>query len=173
MPTLIFGIIKETLKQTHFVFFAGALGMSSCATTYRGKALESALIASSVGILYGLTRHDYPQENAMIFGSIGGAAGAITSIYLTNPDEEIQKIKSQNESLKEELDQISPERLRKTLQTGTAIQNLQMLPPKYRSLIIPGEWTLYEIDEWEQIDDEHIVNKTKLLELKPSRLNGR
>lgn len=147
---------------------------AGCATSTKGKIARNAFIAGSIGAAYGNSREDYKTTHSVLYGSMSAIVAALASLYYYDPDAEIAELRKQNTELAKSLNSFSEnsnqQRGKKTY-SGPAINNYQSIPEKYRSKITPGEWSLMEIDEVEQVDENKLVRKTELLEIKPPQIN--
>lgn len=148
--------------------------IAGCATTTKGKIARNAIIAGSLGAAYGNSREDYKTTHSVLYGSMSAVVAALASLYYYDPDAEVAELRKQNAELAKAMNDFSEKsnqpKGRKTY-SGPAINNYQSIPEKYRSKITPGEWSLMEIDEVEQVDENKLVRKTELLEIKPPQIN--
>lgn len=147
---------------------------SGCATSINGKTTRNALIAGTLGAAYGNSRDEYKTTHAAMYGAMGAFLGAMVSLYYYDPDKEIADLRKQNTELAKSMNEFSENidtpKARKT-HSGPALRNYQSIPEKYRSKITPGEWSLMQIDEVERVDENRLVRKTEMLEIKPPQIN--
>ena len=145
-----------------------------CASNMKEKIVRNSLIAAAPGVAYGLGRDDYKTQHALIYGATSGLIAALISVYYYDPDKEIDDYKRKSKELAKSLDDFSNPSSSSISKgySGSALNNQQAIPEKYRSLISPGQWALKQIDEWESLDEYRKVHKTEMLELIPPKFNG-
>lgn len=148
--------------------------LSSCATSTKGKITRNALITGALGAAYGNSREEYKTTHAAMYGAIGGLIAAVASTYYYDPDAEITELRKQNTELAKAMNSFSENSGQlpsHKAYSGPALNNFQSIPEKYRSKITPGEWSLMQIDEVERVDENRLVRKTEMLEIKPPQIN--
>ncbi len=124
-------------------------------------------LAGSAGVAYGYSQSDYKGTQAALYGSLAAAIAAVTTLYFEDPDKEEIKLRNEVKSLKAKLDQINEPKL---IGMQPAIIGAR-IPEKYKSLIQPGEWRVYEMDEWVEESENRIIHQDKVMELVPPSLN--
>ena len=159
MPTLISGIIKETLKQTHFIFLAGALGMSSCATTQRGKFFEYSLVGALAGAAYGFSRSEFRSENTALFASQGAFIGAAIAAATDDSDKQIKDLEAKVKFFDEST---------RVSSLGESVSNKTYyeIPEEYRTLLESRNYEIYKINRWVQKGPKYLVKESEVIEFK-------
>lgn len=138
-----------------------------CASTHRGRTLQTMAVASAAGIAYGLSRPSQKQENALLFGGISAAAAGTFGMYVWDAEQEVTRLRDENLRLTEELGLIkSPHTLAEVPATFNA-----KIPAKYRSLVQPGSWRVSEIDQWVEDGENRLIHQGLIMELIPPSLN--
>lgn len=161
--------INLTSKNTSqsLIGFLGVILLSSCATTLKGKALEHMALGASMGGVYGVTRNHYQNQNALLFGALGGVIGALVGLYRNDPDQKVFELQTANNQLKADLDRFQhPQVLLESPATFNA-----KIPAKYRKLINPGQWKISEIDQWIEESENRLIHQDLVMELIPPSLN--
>lgn len=154
----------QNLKN--LILSAGVLSTLGCATSFKGKMIESTLIGAGLGAVIGQSRPDYPNQNAVLYGSLGAVAGALYATYKHDPYKENENLKLANEKLKAQLDQISQPKV--AFETPATFNS--KIPEKYRKLVNPGEWKVFEIDQWIEDGENRLIHQDKIMELIPPSL---
>ena len=148
-----------------------ALGLSAltgaCATSQKGKIVEWSVVGAAIGSTYGVSRPEYQDKNAIMFGAVGAAVGALAGLYYHDPDKHSENLVNENKKLKVELDSL---RNPKVLIETPATFNTK-IPEKYKKLINPGEWKISEIDQWIEDSENRLIHQDKIMELVPPSLN--
>lgn len=139
---------------------------SSCATSQKGKISEWAIIGGSAGFVFGSTRPDYQDKNAMMFSAIGTAIGALAGLYYFDPDKQSEKLAFENQKMKKDMELIQAS---KVIVETPATFNTK-IPAKYKQLINPGEWRISEIDQWIEEGENRLIHQDKIMELIPPTL---
>ena len=68
---------------------------SACATTEKAKIAQTIITGAAIGAIYGLTRKELKEDNALMFSSQGAAIGAIAGLYYHDPDKKVDNLQSQ------------------------------------------------------------------------------
>lgn len=147
-----------------------ALGLSAltgaCATTTKGKVAEWTVLGGLAGGAYGSSRPEYKDQNAVMYGAVGAAIGALAAVYYHDPDKQTEQLRLENAKLKKDLDAFSEP---KVLVETPATFNSR-IPEKYKRLINPGEWRVAEIDQWIEDGENRLIHQDKVMELIPPSL---
>lgn len=171
----------QTLKGLLCLSLA-LLGFAGCASTNRGKILETIAISSAVGVIYGQSRDEFKTQNSLMYGSLAGLTGGLVGLYVFDESKKTQELREKISKLEAELDSFGgPSAPRSELTGSMPVGSVtssgplrstlkSSLPSKLQKLVRPGEWTLYSIDEWEQLDDTRLIHKDQILEFRPPEL---
>lgn len=165
------------MRAIKFIFLILPFGLAACATTtFKETMVRNMVVGGAAGFVVGNQKDENKSAYATMYAGIGAAAAALYTTYANDPDKEIAAARAQSRELSKSMDQFQDQRSHSRddlTSRGQALRSYDHLPQKYRSLINPGEWRLYEIDEWEKIDDTKLVHKTEMVELIPPNLNTR
>jgi hypothetical protein len=71
----------------------------SCASSQKGKVLESMSYGALLGGAYGNGRPEFKSENAMLFAALGAVTGAIIGIYKEDPDLKISDLQNKVDAM--------------------------------------------------------------------------
>lgn len=143
---------------------------TGCATTIKGKVIQNAMIGAAIGVLIGQNMEKHKTANSVLYGSLGAAIGSIGTTQYIDPDKEVDSLKSVNAELAKALAESSGSKPPMLDYKGPALSAPNKLPEKYKSLINPGEWSVYTMDEWEQIDESKMIHKDKMIQITPPTL---
>lgn len=152
------------MKKTFVIL---ALICAGCAGTQKRQILQSMAIGGTAGAVYGLSKTENRDAYALMWAGIGAAAGAVASIYLNDPDHEIEKMRAETARLKDEMDRMSSPKI----EAQTSAFFGSKVPEKYRALINPGEWRVSKIDQWIEDDENRLIHQDLVMELVPPTLN--
>ena len=129
----------------------------SCATTQKGKYLESIIIGTSLGAIYGASRSDYKQQNAMLFGSMGGLIGTSVAAVMDDRDREIEKLQAKLSAFSELQSSIEIQPYLNAKQTfskdeiiykGSTIQKSDKIPAHLKQVLTQGDVIGIKTDQW-------------------------
>lgn len=167
--------IRGCMSVINKILFFFFLILASCtSTSFKEKTFRNMLFATTAGIAIGQSESESKTGMSLVYAGSLASMAAIISILAYDPDKEISERRKTSQELAKQIDSQSAYPLKNqsydnSVLRGPGINNLQSLPEKYRSKFIPGEWTLYNIDEWEQVDETRIVHKTEMFEIKPPK----
>lgn len=174
---------KMTAKQSSLHdLFSVSLSLcflSGCATTHKGKALESMAIGAVVGGLYGQSRSEFKQENALLFSSMGAATGALITEFTSDIDKENQKkLEAFNELEKtmrnsETTDNKEDRQIlsKGPIFNGSAVVSSTRIPQKLKKVLNGGNLTGFKADEWIEWDSNRAAHIDEIWELNPAEFN--
>lgn len=140
--------------------------LAGCASTSTERVYRNMILAGTAGAVYGSSRPEYKGTQAALYGSAAATIAAALTLYLEGPDKQEIKLRQEVESLKAKLDQFTEP---KVVTQGPATFGAR-IPEKYRSLVNPGEWKVYAVDEWNEDGDNRLVHSDKAIELIPPTL---
>ena len=143
-------------------FFAAA----SCAHTTKEKVFQNMLIAGATGVLIGQQKENYKTTHSIMYGGVAAAVAGAVTLYMNDPDKESEKLREEIRVLKTQMDQIGEP----WLATKTPATFGAKVPDKYRSMINPGEWRVYEINQWIEDGENRLIHQDKIMELIPPSL---
>ncbi len=140
--------------------------LSSCATTPKEKIIQHILIGTAIGFIAGQSRDQNKLANGIMFAGAAGTASGLASVYYSDLDTESKRIKEENQKMKVELEKaFSPELVHQT----SGMMNSK-IPDKYKSMINPGEWKVYSLDQWIEDGENRLIHQDKMMELIPPTL---
>lgn len=149
-----------------FLILISFVALSSCATSFKGKLSQKMALGAGVGALYGSSKDHSKDAHSLMWAGVGAATGALFSMYMDDPDKEVQRLIDESKRLRMEMDEMRSPKLEATVSAFPKSQ----LPSKYQRLVSPGEWRIYEIDEWVEEGDSRLVHRDKIMELVPPSL---
>lgn len=156
-------IQKWVCKTLCFTLLSLTIG---CAHTTKEKVFQNMLIAGATGVVIGQQKEDYKTTYSTMYGGMAAAIAAAVTLYINDPDKESDKLREEIRSMKVQMDQIGEPRL--ASQTPATFG--AKVPSKYRSMINPGEWRVYEINQWIDDGDNRLIHQDKIMELIPPSL---
>jgi len=141
--------------------------IAGCASkSHQQQMLVSTSGGFVVGALLGAQKDHSKEAHALMWGSFLGMLSGAYAIYSSNPDEEIRSL---NAKLKFEVDERERMLAPKLVHSSSHMMG-DNFPKKYQSLITPGEWRLFETDEWEEDGENRLRHIDKILEMNPPSL---
>lgn len=151
--------------QKKISFLICAVLFSSCANSPKQKIVQNMMIGALAGYAVGQLKSDNKQAHSYIYAGAGASLAAAGSLYFTDFDES-NELKSQNQKLKSELDKIYSPAL---VHESTGMMSSKV-PEKYKSMINPGEWKIYSLDQWIEDSENKLIHQDKMMELIPPSL---
>lgn len=126
--------------------------------------------AGTAGALLIAPPEDNKLPHAGLWGGLGAATAGIASLFIFDEEAKrkeaevkIAKLEKEIASMKEET---APE-LIATNHVGAS----KPLPEKYRSLVTPGQWSLYQVDRWVSSSDSELVHQDLIFRFHQPQLN--
>jgi len=160
--------ISKSLRTAYLV--ALALTFGACASkSHKEQMMIGIGSGFAVGAIVGSQKDHSKEAHALMWGSFLGMLSGAYSIYSSNPDEEIRSL---NAKLKLELEERALMLTPKLVHASPHIMS-DSFPKKYQSLVTPGEWRLFETDEWEEDGENRLRHIDKILEMNPPSLQPR
>lgn len=124
------------------------LVLSSCSSlNSRNIILRDMAIGAAVGTLVGQTREQNREAYSAMYAGIGAATAGAVSALINIPDE--NQIKKENETLKEQVKKFEKQLQPQLIQQGSSLFS-SPIPKEVSSLVEPGEWKRYKMDQWVQ-----------------------
>jgi hypothetical protein len=124
------------------------VSICGCSTPYKKTFLSSAA-GMAAGAVYGASRPEYQSQNALLYASLGGLLAGGTALLLDADDLHPEKTQRENEKLKAKLDEFQKKLEPQIISQGSNLFG-SPLPKEVLSLIEPGEWKRYRMDQWVQ-----------------------
>ena len=142
------------------------LFISSCASSPKEKILRNMVIGAATGFALGQLKSENKTGYGLLYaGAVSSVAGA-ASVWYSDMDFESERIKSDNQKLKTELDKIYSPSL---THESSGMMNSK-IPDKYKSMINPGQWKVYSLDQWVEDGENQLIHQDKMMELIPPTL---
>lgn len=104
-------------------------------------------IGAAVGVLVGQSRSENREAYSAMYAGIGAATAGAVSTIINVPDE--NQIKKENENLKEQVRKFEKQIQPQLVQQGSSLFS-SPIPKEVSSLVEPGEWKRYKMDQWVQ-----------------------
>ncbi len=147
------------------ILVSSVLLLCSCATTYRGKIVQNALIGAAVGVLVGQSKETHKGPNSIMYGSLGASIGGLGTVYYLDPDKEVDSLKAANQALERALEKTKP----KLMDQGSTMFTTSKIPTDLKGLIVPGSWKRYSIDQWHKDESNPNIyyKQTEMVEIIP------
>lgn len=113
----------------------------------RNTILRDIALGSIAGAIIGQTKSTQREANIQMYAGIGGAAAGALSAMFNIPDE--NQLKTENEKLRTQISKFEKQLQPQLVQQGHSLFN-SPLPKEVSSLVEPGEWKRYKLDQWVQ-----------------------
>lgn len=104
-------------------------------------------LGAVAGVLVGQTRNENREAYSAMYAGIGAATAGAVSALINVPDE--NQIKKENENLKEQVRKFEKQLQPQLVQQGNSLFS-SPIPREVSSLVEPGEWKRYKMDQWVQ-----------------------
>lgn len=140
--------------------------ITACAHTPTEKVFQNMLIAGATGVALGQQKEDYKTTYSTMYGGVAAAIAGAVTLYMNDPDKESQKLREEMRVLKTQMDQIGEPQLA----TQTPATFGAKVPEKYKSMINPGEWRIYDLNQWIEDGENRLIHQDKIMELIPPSL---
>lgn len=155
----------NVLKKNKIIFLA-MLVVFGCATTPKEKILKNMLIGAATGIAIGQMKSENKTGYSLLYaGAISSVVGA-GSVWYSDLDEDSERLIKDNHKLKTEMERI----FQPSLKFETTGMMNSKVPEKYKSMINPGEWKIYALDQWIEAGENQLIHQDKMMELIPPSL---
>lgn len=136
------------MTATKIVLGTFVLFLSACSSmNTRNIILRDMVVGAAVGALVGQTRTDNREAYSAMYAGIGAATAGAVSALINVPDE--NQMKRENETLKEQVKKFEKQLQPQLVQQGSSLFS-SPIPKEVSSLVEPGEWKRYKLDQWVQ-----------------------
>ena len=133
---------------TRIVPLLSVLFVTACSSTNtRNIILRDMALGAAAGALVGQTRSENREAYTAMYAGIGAATAGAISTLINVPDE--NQIKKENENLKEQVRKFEKQLQPQLVQQGSSLFS-SPIPKEVSSLVEPGEWKRYKMDQWVQ-----------------------
>ena len=132
------------------IFFLSILSLYflSCSTpSQRNIILRDMFVGAAVGALVAQTKDNNKAAYTSMYAGIGAATVGAVSVYLNTSRED--EFKKENQNLKTKIEQFQKQLEPQLIQKGSSLFS-SPLPKEVSSLVDPGEWRRYKLDQWVQ-----------------------
>lgn len=124
------------------------LCLTACSSANtRNIILRDMALGVAVGALVGQSRSENREAYSAMYAGIGAATAGAVSALMNVPDE--NRIKKENENLKEQVRKFEKQLQPQLVQQGNSLFS-SPIPKEVSSLVEPGEWKHYKMDQWVQ-----------------------
>lgn len=137
------------MTATNFtILLTATLTLSACSTsTTRNTILRDMAIGTVVGTLAAQSRDNNKEAYTSMYAGIGAATAGAVSVYMNAASDD--ELKSENQNLKTKIEQFQKQLEPQLLQKGNSLFS-SPLPKEVSTLVEPGEWKRYKLDQWVQ-----------------------
>ncbi len=141
--------------------------LNGCAiSSVKNKLYRDMVIGAAIGAIAAQQKNENKAAYTTMYSGIGAALGAVVSVNLNDPDSENLKLKNQISKFEADLEAS----LRPKLEfTSSGMMNSK-IPDKYKTMINPGEWRVYRLDQWVEDGENRIIHQDRMMELTPPSL---
>lgn len=135
------------MTATKFLPLVSVLALTACSSlNTRNTILRDMAIGAVIGTLVGQTRDTNREAYSAMYAGIGAATAGAISAVINIPDENLKK---ENDDLKEKVKNFELQLKPKLIQQGNSLFS-SPIPKEVSSLVNPGEWKRYKMDQWVQ-----------------------
>jgi hypothetical protein len=148
--------------------------VSGCATlSNRQKALITMGVAGTTAGVIGVAlapEGENPVAHGVLWG--GGTAAVVGALSLFVFDEEARRKQAETQVTKLERELLAfREQTEPELIASSQIGLSKPLPEKFKKLITPGQWSLYQVDRWVSTSDSELVHQDHIFRFSQPQLN--
>ena len=124
------------------------LAINSCSSiSTRNAVLRDITLGAVAGAILAQSRSENKDAYTLMYAGIGGATAGALSAIINIPDED--QLKKENEKLKEQVLKFQKQMQPQLIQQGNSLFS-SPIPKEVSSLVEPGEWKRYKLDQWVQ-----------------------
>lgn len=122
--------------------------VSSCTSlSTRSTILRDMAIGAVAGSLIAQTRETNKDAYTSMYAGIGAATAGAISVYFNASHDD--QLKNENQSLNQQINHFQKQLEPQLIQKGNSLFS-SPLPKEVASLVEPGEWKRYKLDQWVQ-----------------------
>lgn len=155
----------SVLKKNKIIFLI-LFFVFGCATTSKEKIIQNMIIGAAAGYTIGQMKSENKTGYSLLYaGAVSSVVGA-GSVWYSDLDEDSERLKKENQKLKIEMERI----YQPSLKFETTGMMNSKVPEKYKSMINPGEWKIYALDQWIEAGENQLIHQDKMMELIPPTL---
>ena len=152
---------------------------NSCATfrlTSREKIYSTTALGVTSGAIYGATRPEAKEKNALLFGAGAGLLASLISLAIFNEEKKARELEDKLSKLEEDLGLMYEGSKIKYLTGGKNYLTKKDIPEEIKPFISFGEWHLFELEKsqpverWTPVGKNRLVKKNKMFELKAPKI---
>lgn len=153
------------------------VGAGGCATTNRTKALllMSGVGAAAAGVGYSIApRDEKPEMHALCWGAAGAAVAGVVGLFIFDEQKRSEELERQAVVMRKELDAFRDEgggashEPRLLYETNAPFG--REIPGEYQSLVRPGRWSVYKLNQWVAQGEGTLVHHDRMVKLVPPQL---
>lgn len=134
--------VFRSVALASIVFLAGCSSTSS-----KTKILRDMAIGAGIGAIAAQAKPDNKPAYTSMYAAIGAATVGAASVYFRESDSD--KLQEENSKLKVELSSLKEKTEPRLVQKGSSLFR-SPIPKEVSSLVEPGEWRRYKMDQWIQ-----------------------
>lgn len=136
------------MTATKLVLGLSVIFLTACSSmSTRNIILRDIAVGAAVGALVGQARTDNREAYSAMYAGVGAATAGAISTLINVPHE--NQIKKENENLKEQVRKFEKQLQPQLVQQGNSLFS-SPIPKEVSSLVEPGEWKRYKMDQWVQ-----------------------
>ncbi len=152
---------------------------TGCATSNRTKTLllmgGTGIVATGVGFVLSPT-DVRPEMQATYWGAIGAATAGVAGLFLFDEQKRSDELERQSHVMRKELDVFRDESAsshepRLLYETNAPFG--RDIPEEYQSLIKPGKWSVYKLNQWVNQGEGAMIHQDRMVKLVPPQLSPR
>ncbi|MFZ3231728.1 MAG: hypothetical protein WA160_16085 [Pseudobdellovibrio sp.] len=152
---------KALLKILILIVLTGCSSLS-----FKEKILTNTLVASAAGYVIGQSEKEHKKEYSIMYAGIASGIAAIATTYISDPDRENVRLRNEMAKMQSDFDAA----LKPKLESSSSGLMNSKIPEKYKSMINPGEWKVYSLDQWTEDNENRLIHQDKMMELIPPSL---
>lgn len=158
------------------LFLVSLSAFSGCSSlSNRQKSLMIIAGGALVGGVVGYTTAPdgtLPIAHAALFGSTAAAVCSVSSLFLFDEQKRSQELDRKLQIAQREIDALldRSEKGEKILYQSSLSLG-KNLPEKYKDLVQPGNWSVYQLDQWISQGDNVLVHQDKMLKIVQAHFN--
>ena len=124
------------------------------------------LLGAATGFALGQMKSENKTGYSLLYAGAISSVVAAGSVWYSDLDDDSERLKKENQKLKADLDRV----FQPALKFETTGMMNSKIPEKYKSMINPGEWKVYALDQWVEAGENQLIHQDKMMELIPPSL---
>lgn len=151
-----------------------ALVLCSCASTNHTKTLITMGVMGAGGATVGAITapiNENAAAHALLWGGVAAAVAGAAGMFIFDEEKRSDALLRENETIKKTLDALHGASQSPVLLYETLAPLGKDIPSEYQSLVKPGRWSVYGLNQWILQGENVLIHQDKMMKLLPPEFN--